>query len=147
VRSRGRKQLVGSAILIILGAYACVATFSRGILLAVPMSMVALLMLELRRRRKPGDSPHWRRTTTLLAIFIIGTAIASWLAFRHGGYRAMFALTGVAALALRLMRAVQMIRVGRFIAVALSSGCIAGEFLLGAMHITRGPYAHYGIVL
>ena len=59
----------------------------------------------------------------------------------------MFALTGVAALALRLMRAVQMIRVGRFIAVALSSGCIAGAFLLGAMHIPRGPYALYGIVL
>jgi hypothetical protein len=146
LRSRRRKKLIGWAIVIILGAYACVATFSRGVLLAVPMSMVALLILELRRRRKPGDASHWRRTTTLLAFFIIGTAFASWLAFRHGGYRAMFALTGVAALALPLMRAAQMIRVGRFIAVALSSGCITGLFLLGAMHIPKGPYALYGMV-
>ncbi len=91
-----RLELAFATSALLLGSYAALTTFSRGVFLAVPVSLLAMGALRLPEQFAQG----WRRSTHGL---VSGTAclvivlIASWLAFRHGGYRTLGATGSVIA--------------------------------------------------
>jgi hypothetical protein len=95
VRGHGLRGLLLPGLVLGLGAYACLTTFSRGVYLAdlVALGLMALLMLP--------SSPRPGAAVTRISLFVRGSvfmvlALAlALLVFRHGGYRSLAAVLGV----------------------------------------------------
>jgi hypothetical protein len=93
----------GAALLVLLlGFYACLTTFSRGVYLAVPFGLALCALLWSVQRRQgqpdetsatagwlPGDAALPLRSTLVV---LAGVAVAAWVLFAAGGYRALMAL-------------------------------------------------------
>lgn len=138
---------VVAAILLGLGAYASLTTFSRGVYLAMG-AMLAVLIIGLRRagpvNMNSGDGTlSYRRWVGAL----VGFAAMAACVFPNAGYRGLLALLGVQIVALRLppiMRALG----GGAVGLAGAAGFTLGAALvpLSAL-VAKGPYLIYGAVL
>jgi len=140
--SRNRWILAGGTLL--LAGYACLVTFSRGVYLAVPVSLVLLALLLARR------GPSWSlqiaaRTFGKGCLLAMAMAALSYLSFRFGGYRALLAALGVLAITLRLGASVLTMPVAGWIA-ALGAGVLAaaaGSVLAAA--VPKGVYVVFAL--
>lgn len=150
-RSTGRWLF--AAIVLLCAGYTSLVTFSRGVYLAIPLSLVvfwALHTLQRRRSEKVGRSPIAQmaaRPTGLLAggLLVAGFgALAGWL-FQTSGYRGAGLLLGVVALVLPAAQALRPLILRQWLA-----GTVAGAlFVMLAIAITsllpKGAYIAYGL--
>ncbi|SEK76943.1 hypothetical protein SAMN05216359_10316 [Roseateles sp. YR242] len=100
LREREPWRFAAALAVLVLGFYACLTTFSRGVYLAVPvgLALCALLWSVQRRQAVPEEAPAsylpgdatlpLRSTLAVLAV----VALAAWVLFGAGGYRGLLAL-------------------------------------------------------
>ena len=139
----GGRSAVAAAALALLVSYACLATFSRGVYLAVPISLALVFLL----LPPPGERGSSGRAASLGkgALAIAVAAFASYLVFRAGGYRSLLAVLGVLALSLQVSSAA---RGATFIqwVIAAGFGCVlAGLGAVAASMVDKGPYVVYAL--
>jgi hypothetical protein len=136
LRRRPGPLRLGIAVLLAATAtYACLTTFSRGVYLAVPGGIATLTLLLLARRPVIPWAFYWRMT----AVAAIA-ACATYLVFRHGGYRSLAAFLATLAAGLALGGSVQGARF-RDWSSAMVVGLITGAVLVaGALQIHKAPY-------
>lgn len=139
---KSSREVAAAGILALLVSYACLATFSRGVYLAVPVSL-ALLFLLLAPRHG-GVAPS-RPVARLVkgAIGVAAAAAGSYLVFRAGGYRALFALLGVLGLSLRISSIARGARWVEWVMAAVAAGVLALAGLVAGSHLPKGPYVVY----
>lgn len=116
MRERRPLRFVMALAVMLLAFYASLTTFSRGVYLAVPSGMALCALLWAVQRRDERNAPRpdgapsshvfpGARGTVPLAWsagVIIGTAVAAWVLFGAGGYRALLALAGSVAVLLAM---------------------------------------------
>lgn len=104
LEARRRSHWLGAAVLAVLTGYACLTTFSRGVYLAVLLSLALLAWLRLRMEAVPdkAGSPTVQARLAVAAVFLV----LAELAFAIAGYRgALLLLTAsAAALAVNQLR-------------------------------------------
>ena len=97
-RSTHLMHLLPAAIILALGIYASLTTFSRGVYLAEGVALIVLATLLLMTRKQRRTSSGQQRSPiiqlALGAIAIVAIAALTHLVFRHGGYRAALAFLG-----------------------------------------------------
>lgn len=137
-------QHVLSLVLIVLAAYAALTTFSRGVYLAL---LISVPLLAWQTRNTTGNARHsaapiaWGTLRWTFALLLLAT-VAS-LVFYGGGYRGLVALLGVIATALALPKVLRNISVSR-LAGGAGVGLLFGAlFVLLASVIPKGPYLAY----
>ena len=93
LRSKHAGQLLPAGLMLGLGIYASLTTFSRGVYLAMVVSLAVLATLLIVRNNPSASTLRSKRIIGGLAAMIVAGGLA-FLAFRHGGYRATLALLG-----------------------------------------------------
>jgi hypothetical protein len=140
--NRVRWVLAGAVVL--LTGYACLTTFSRGVYLALPVSLLILALMLARR----GNSWSLPMATKVLGnglLWALVMAAMSWLVFRSGGYRALLALLGVFAMTLPSSTAARGLPVSGWFA-AVGSGVLAGVAgSVVAVLVPKGVYIQFGL--
>ncbi len=156
--ARSRIAWAGAALMVLLGIYALLTTFSRILLVAPPLG-VALMLWVQWRSAAPGvghaaaapaasagahDAPAHPAAGLLLCVGVI--AAAAWM-FPSSGYRGMLALLGNAALLLMLGPQVRALRRADW-GVALVLAATVGPALITlALQWPKGPYWVFGAVV
>jgi hypothetical protein len=139
----------------LLGAYAALTTFSRGVYLALPLGLALTALLTLRQRRwaaadlvAPSGARGWQRHTLPLAV-LAAYAVAAALLFPGGGWRALLALCGNALLffalpPLRLLlaqtRAQRLLLIGLALLAALLGTALCAVL---SVWVPKGEYLSY----
>ncbi len=106
VRATSTARWLTAAAVVLLGAYACLTTFSRILFVAVPAGLLVMAMLEVLRRRGAGKATAVAQSPqTVLAalLWLAGFGLAAAWMFGTSGWRGMLALWGVVALAVPLL--------------------------------------------
>jgi hypothetical protein len=142
-RARGWRW-IGALAILVVASYACMTTFSRGVFLAIPVSVATMGWLALRQRTASSTAgPSARGWMAWAAVFAAAYAAAAWWLFPVAGYRGMLALLGAFALLMRLgadALAVDPLPAGRTLALAVALGGVA---FLVAWGLPRGAYVAY----
>ncbi len=130
-------QWATACAIALAGTYTCLATFSRAVYLALPASMGLLTLLQLMQRQ----SLSLAVTTIVRGGALAGTtAVAAYLVFRGGGYRALLAVLAVFCLTMLLGAPMRRLN-GREWLVAVTLGCVAGFACVPlAKWIPKGNY-------
>lgn len=100
LRLRRPLPLAAALALAVLGGYAVLSSFSRGLYLGASLGAGLCVLLLLRQQRpwaKPQDRPQLARDWPLL-LFTPIYIWAAWAVFGEGGYRGLLALLGSALL-------------------------------------------------
>jgi hypothetical protein len=141
------RTVFGSAV-VLLASYACLTTFSRGVYLAIPVGLAALLWLQSAQKRRQGtDRLATPGRHGLLPGALLTTAFclaAAWV-FPTSGYRGLLALLGATAVLLPLAAMLRRLTashavLGTGIGIALS-----GLAALAALWFAKGAYVAYGL--
>lgn len=134
-----RLALAGTATL--LGAYASLTTFSRGVYLAVPVALaVTLLLARAAARREGGTTAAGSWSVTAAVAALGGSGLLAWMIFDQGGYRATGAALGALLALVCAAPSTHRLGAGRA-ALALGGGALAGCGLgLAAALVPKGPY-------
>lgn len=144
VRAATPPRWVLAAALIAVATYACLMTFSRGVYLAVPLSL-ALLALLLSRQNATRPVPSVLGASLGLAAFVAIVATASYLVFREGGYRTLAAVLGALAVTLAVGAAARKLGLsGWSIALGLGGFLGIGSIAAGTL-LPKAPYITYAI--
>ncbi|MDR0775293.1 MAG: hypothetical protein LBE81_01455 [Azonexus sp.] len=133
--------------LIVLAAYVALTTFSRGVYLAL---LVSLPMLAWRTHRpagarQPGQQPAWTPLRWAIALLVL--AAMAGLVFANGGYRGLLALLGVLAVTLVLPQHLRGIAVAQWVAGVALGLMVGGALALLAALLPKGPYVLYLLLL
>lgn len=137
-----------------LAAYACLTTFSRGVYLAVPAGMIALLVLTGRSGLARSAHHHdatalwdpnpWRSVLAGL-VLAAGFAFGAYWMFPTSGYRGMAALWGVTALMLPLVQVLHGFRARQWL-VGWVTGLLLILVAAALSWLTpKGAYAAWGL--
>ncbi len=138
-------QIASGLVLCMLAAYAALTTFSRGLYLALPISLVFLIALQMRRRRielpTAGRLTLWRCMAGAVVV-----AVGAHYTFQAGGYRALAATLGALAIALTLVVAPGLVTRLQA-ATAFVAGLVACSIgYLISLGFEKGPYLVYAAV-
>jgi len=144
-RSERALPWAAAALTTALAAYASLATFSRGVYLAVPLALLVLWWRERHRDRAGqarlpavGRAVGWVRWAVLAGF----AAAAVWV-FPSSGYRGLLAVWGVAALMLFLAEPLQRLDArARRLVMGLALPAVAAV-LLFAWLLPQGAYWAY----
>jgi len=133
-----------AALCLLLAAYACLATFSRGVYLAVPVSvglLALLLFMKGDARALPNATLALLKGCVLMAVM----SVLFHLVFRAGGYRSLLAVLGAFALTLPLGNVARGIP-ARAWAAGLAAGAIAAA-AGGAISVLlfKGIYVNFAL--
>lgn len=127
----------------LLVAYACVATFSRGLYAGVVVSL-ALLALLIALRGERSKTRTW--TSSLLqGIALVLAAAAIYVAFRHGGYRSAAAVLGIWIAALLVDSVAFLLDRGRFFVVLVLGIAMGVPAAALAQMVQKGPYIAFAL--
>jgi hypothetical protein len=133
-----------SALVLTLGAYACVLTFSRGLYAAVLVSLALGLVLQLRQG-DIGSRPSMARLFFHIASFAAVAGALSYLAFRSGGYRSLAALFGVFVVSLLQARLTRRMTWSQSILALVAGVVLAGLGFWAAALVQKGVYIVFAI--
>lgn len=124
-----------ASVVLALGAYACLTTFSRGVYLAVPVG-VAVFVLR----------GQWPWPSMLSGLWLVGGfgAGAAWM-FQSSGYRGMAALLGSMALMLPLAHAVRALKVRGWVVGLVMGGFMILLVLAMDLLLPKGAYVGWGL--
>lgn len=146
---RQSRTIVHQAIalgLLGLATYASLTTFSRGVYLALLVSL-PLLAWVMRNKTPTGtnkDSTKWRLIHWSIALLLVG--LCAKLMFTEGGYRALLALAGTLAVLLSIPPVLRS-TARMSIVTGLFLGGITGIVLIIAANFApKGPYILYSIL-
>lgn len=147
-RSRNHVQLGLALALLVLAAYAALTTFSRGVYLALALSL-PLLAWQTRHVHKEdaGNSKSdqgWPLSRWLGSIVL--SAGVAYAVFPSGGYRSLLAMLGLVAVSLPMLSVVRRTVPVRILAVGLMGMLAGGALMLLSGFVPRGPYLAYGIL-
>ncbi len=141
-KSGARRILAGLCLL--LAAYACLTTFSRGVYLAVPISvglLAFLLLIGGNARSFPSAVLAMLKGCALIGVM----AILSYWVFRAGGYRSLLAVLGVFALTLPFGTLARRIPARAWVA-GVALGVLAGAAGSAmAMFLFKGIYVNFAL--
>ena len=139
-QSAARK--ISAVLCLSLAAYACLTTFSRGVYLAVPISVGLLAFLLLIRdnaRSFPSAVLAMLKGCALIGVM----SVLSYWVFRAGGYRSLLAVLGALALTLPFGVIARHIT-ARACAAGLALGVLAGAAGSAlAMILFKGIYVNF----
>lgn len=145
--ARTHLQWTAAALLLAVGAYAGLTTFSRGVYLALPVGF-GFLGWQLYRQRHLSDDDNgtgWRIGHWGVAVTVL--AGVSALVFPTSGYRGLLALLGVIGLSLMLPAVVRSLH-WRNILIGICAGIVLGLLLIALSDfLPKGPYVFYVGVL
>lgn len=137
-----------SALAAVLGAYACLTTFSRGVYLAVPLGLTVmggLQALTTRRARGRGEALPGGHGSVWPAVLICGLFATSAAAmFPTSGYRGVLAVFGAFALVLPMAGWWRPLSGRTLIAGLILGAGLSPLALLLASLLPKGPYLVYG---
>lgn len=115
LRERHPLRFAAALAVLLVAAYASLTTFSRGVYLAIPAGAALCALLWAVQRREGPDAPRADEPPSYVfpgagapvplawsAGVIAGTAVAAWMLFGAGGYRALLALAGSVAVLLAM---------------------------------------------
>ncbi len=144
--SRRRWGVAAAAVL--LGSYACLTTFSRGLYLALPFGLGVLLWLHTARQRRlePATPGHGANGTLCWALLLVaGFGVAAAWMFPSSGYRGLLALFGALLVLLPLADTLRRIGPARWL-LGLGGGVILSVFA-GAVAwiVPKGAYVAYAL--
>ncbi len=126
-----------------LGAYAALVTFSRVVYVGVPLGLAVVWWLGRRQAVRQGAAPVSAFGAALLWVLAV-LLLAAWL-FPAGGYRALLALLGAAALVLASAEATRPLP-ARVWGRGLAFGALAALGVLAAtLWVPKGAYLAYGL--
>ncbi|MBS0446990.1 MAG: hypothetical protein JSR59_13690 [Proteobacteria bacterium] len=145
MRTGSPRRWTLTAAIAILGGYACMTTFSRGVYLAVPLGVAATLLLFHREqvRSAAGVGLPLGRHVLLCALFAVAFGIGADQIFPTSGYRGMLALLGAAVLLLPLGNAVRRLKPTGWIAGLLLGVVFAMVGGAIAWMLPKGAYLAY----
>ncbi|HEY8877879.1 MAG TPA: hypothetical protein VIN03_09970 [Roseateles sp.] len=145
LRTRSPWRFGIGLVIVLLAAYACLTTFSRGVYLALPLALVPMVMLaDAQRRRAAASGPESSSLDSTLgavdaplprlakvgALAMAGAfAFAAALVFGGGGYRGLTALLFVMVILLTMPASVWLPSLGQRLTALLMGGVLA--LLLG----------------
>lgn len=145
--ARTHGQWVVAAGVLVVAAYASLTTFSRGLYLAIPISL-AFLGWHLHRQQGQvvGDTgAGWRFGEWAVAVIVLG--LIGGLVFPGSGYRGLLAALGLVALSLWLPATLRHLS-ARNIVIATVGGALGGLLLTAlAGLVAKGPYLLYAVVV
>ncbi|MBK8767760.1 MAG: hypothetical protein IPM01_25345 [Burkholderiaceae bacterium] len=137
-RAKTPLALVLPGLATMAGAYACLTTFSRGVYLAVPVSLILMAWLANRSYARQGPVVTFaavlRNSLAMLAV-----AVGAWLVFAQGGYRAMAAAFCVLAAVMLTGPAGRSLGAART-GLGLLAGLVGGMADLALSGLPKGPY-------
>lgn len=141
--SHWRWALAAGAVM--LGAYACLVTFSRGVYLAVPIGVALALAIQGRQGEMAAasarDAGGWRAAAFACLFF----ALLAVLLFPGAGYRGLLAGWGCVCLGLPMARWWRALPRGAW-AGGVVLGLLAALVLaMGGWLLPKGPYIAYGL--
>lgn len=123
-----------------LAAYACMTTFSRGVYLALALSLPLLGLLLMRQNRGSANGVLAGREIFRFIVLMIGFGVITALAFPTSGYRGLLALLGIAAIGFPVANLARKgRRGGLLLAGGLGLGIGMGLALFGS-YLPKGPY-------
>ncbi|MDP2171372.1 MAG: hypothetical protein Q8J96_13210 [Rhodocyclaceae bacterium] len=146
LRSQYVGQLLPAGLILGLGIYASLTTFSRGVYLAMVISLA--LMAFLLNAKNPSSRTGATRSKGIILGLVAMIAVAglAFLVFRHGGYRATLALLGCLGLFMLTMEFARSLTC-RLWAAAIA---IAIPLILAAFAFTwlygKGSYGSYATI-
>ena len=165
LRTRSPAYFVGMLGVVLLAAYACLTTFSRGVYLALPLALAPMLLLaDAQRRRSHAVDPESTQAgagTVVLPLprlaklgalaMAAAFALAAVLVFTGGGYRGLIALLGVMLVLLSMPASLWLPGVGLRV-TALMLGALLGALAGGAswalsMAVPKAAYVNYAVAL
>jgi len=146
--SRGNAQFAISLCLLGLAAYASLTTFSRGVYLALIISL-PLLAWQTRKHSKPTEMDQeattWGFFRWMTALVLLGAMAA--LVFPAGGYRGLLALLGLIAVSVSMPLVLRGMPVALFL-TGSTAGLLSGALLIAiANFLPKGPYVLYALLL
>ena len=130
--------LVG-AVVLALAAYASLVTFSRGVYLAVPISLLLLVVLVFRQRLRLDRRMMWW-VLAKGAAFAIVVAACGFMVFRGGGYRAVIAAIAVLALTIAIDASIRRTRPAMWLAALIGAALLGALGAAVASVLPKGPY-------
>jgi hypothetical protein len=153
VRAGDRRRLAAALVLLLLGAYAGLATFSRDMYLSYAVSGGVIVLLLGARRLRGGARPDWRAAAAgCAALLACGWVLTR--VFATGGYRGL--ACAIILLAGAMLLAGSGARVRRLPAVAAGAVLVlladlgvtffAGALFDGGIGLTKGPYLGFALV-
>jgi len=167
LRTRSPWSFAAGLVIVLLAAYACLTTFSRGVYLALPLSLVPMVLLaDAQRRRAAASGPESShidstlgavdqplpRAAKLGALAMAGAfALAAALVFGGGGYRGLLALFFVMVILLTMPASLWRPGLGQRLTALVMGGLLA--LLLGgaswalSMAVPRSAYVLNGVAL
>jgi hypothetical protein len=130
-----------AAMLLALGSYTVLATFSRGLYAACAVMVIALGFGAMVRQKTIGVFSVGRTLLMLVVILLFSGLLFS--VFDHGGYRSLGAVLGLMALAFYLGRKGES-RGGKMLGVLLAAGLIIASLIIIQL-FAKGAYIAYAI--
>ena len=128
-----------------LAAYAVLTTFSRGLYLAVAVSLCLLAWLMVRQQPNADRRGSVARFTSN-AVVAMAACVAAYFVFRGGGYRALAAMVVAAALILATAPGALSMAKGVLIG-ALAAGVLVAMLAFGIGRIIpKGPYVVFAVL-
>ena len=146
--TRSRWASVLTLGLLLLGAYAVLTTFSRILLVALPLSAITMLWVQQRGAGLPSAAaPTARRQRITVGVLCVAVgAVGAWL-FVGAGYRGLLALLGSAALLLMLVPKAAALGWREWLAALVLALALGPAWMIGAMMVPKGPYLAFGVML
>lgn len=134
-----------AAAIAMLGAYACLTTFSRGVYVAVPVGLaVTMVLASLQTRRGPERARAAGGWWAGILAWVAFALAAAWV-FPSSGYRGLLALLGAVCLLLPMAAGWRRLP-ARGWAAGLALG-IAASLVLGMLAwLPKGPYVAYTLI-
>ena len=137
-------RFVVGAFVIALAAYACLVTFSRGVYLAVPISMLLLVMLVFRQRLRLDRRVLWP-VLAKGAAFTVVVAACGFVVFRGGGYRAVIAAFAVLALAIPVDALIRRTRPAMWLLALIGAALLGAVGAVAAYALPKGSYIVFAL--
>ncbi len=145
--ARTNLQTAIALALIGIASYACLTTFSRGVYLALIVTLPLLAWLLYRREKTVGGNPGtptWGPKQWIISPILIG--VMAVLIFPGSGYRGLLVFLGLLAVSISMPLAIRAIPLSQTILSSLLGGCIGMGLVVMANLIPKGPYFLYGIL-
>ena len=137
-------RFVGACVVLVMAAYACLVTFSRGVYVAVPLLVLLLVVLVSRQHLRLVRREAWWLVAKGIA-FALLVAISAFVVFRGGGYRAVLAILGMLATAIPVEASMRRARIGNWLAAIVAAVLLGAAGHLVASLVPKGPYGVYAL--
>jgi hypothetical protein len=134
-------RLAVASVLLALGSYAVLATYSRGLYAACMVMVIALAFGGMLRQRAMGSFHIGRSMAAAVVILLLSGLCFS--VFAGGGYRALAAVLGVLGLGFFVGRKAEL-RSGTAVALTAAIGLIGASVAL-VLLMDKGAYVGYAV--